>query len=238
MGGVAKTVGKAAGVLGSPLGLMSGSGMLGSTGMPLKGTLGSTLGGLKKNILGSSPSQTGTASLFSPQQQQLMNQLAKYGIEDLDVASNPMYQQGASALSDFLSPSQQQLEEQYQTQFVEPQMMQFQREILPDIEQRFANVGGTRSSALNQTLSAAAEELATKLASQRAQLISDQQQRKQQAIGQAFQYGVAPSEIALRTSQLGLQPSQIPIIDQGSQGILAPILNLASTYAITKGLIK
>lgn len=193
---------------------------------------------LSQIISGKPASQVGSASAYSPQQQQLMSSLTNFGMSNmsnLDIAQNPMYQSGASAIDEFLLPSQEDLENRYQTQFVEPQMLEFKRDIMPTIQQGYADIGGTRSSGLDLSLASAGQDLATKLASQRAALINEQQGRKQQAIGQAFQYGTAPAETTLRASQLGLQPSQMPIIDQGTPGILDKVLQALAILIQSRG---
>lgn len=187
------------------------------------------------SLFGSSPSMVGSASAYSPNQQQLIDAYTNYvynNMGNLDISENPLYQQGSSALSGIINATPDMLEERYRTQFVEPQMNQFQREIVPMIEQRFADVGGARSGGLNQVMAAAAEELATRLASQRAALMNEQETRRQQAIDQAFKYSAAPSEIELRAGQVGLQPSQIPIVDPGQQGILGQILGVIAGMAM------
>jgi len=187
-----------------------------------------------------SPSVTGYTSAYSPSQQALLSSLSNrayggLGTGAFDITQTPMYMQGSQALSSFLTPSKEDLESRYQTQFVEPSLATFRQQIIPGIEERFSEAGATRSSALNQALAAAARDLATNLSSQRAGLLSEQEARRQQAINQALQYGAAGPQTEMQLAQLGLQPYRTPIVQPGQQGLLQSLIpgmaNIGAAYA-------
>lgn len=189
----------------------------------------------KSTWLGSGPSQVGTTTGLSGEQQNLLNatlnQLIGGQLGQTDISQNPAFQQAVGSLGQFLQPDQEGLQRQFQTQFVDPSVQSFNQQVIPAIQSKFASQGAGRSSALNQTLAQAGENLQTQLSSQLAGLIGEQQGRQLQASGVLGQLANLPSQNALQLLQLGLQPSQIPIISQGSEGILGSLLGAIGTGA-------
>ena len=67
----------------------------------------------------------------------------------------------------FLRPSSgEEIQTEFQRSFVDPAMQTYQQQILPAIQQRYADVGASSSSALNQALAQSASDLSTGLGSQ------------------------------------------------------------------------
>lgn len=94
------------------------------------------------------------------------------GKEEFDISNNPEYQQALKQLhglsgyySDLMNPQGQ----AYQN-FKAPMMNEFQQEIMPQIGERFAGLGGLSSSGFQQTSARAGEDLSTRLAALRSGL--------------------------------------------------------------------
>lgn len=124
--------------------------------------------------------------------------------------------QAGEGYSQFLQPSPEDLQERFQTSIVDPTMLQFERQILPAIQQRFVDVNAGSSSALNQALSQSATDLGTMLGGQ----YQDFYNQETANVFQALQ----------GLGGLGSQQTFQPTVSQ-SQGILGPILQGLSTIA-------
>lgn len=186
-------------------------------------------------FFGKEGGQTGTTTGLSGQQENLLNatlqQLLGGQLGQTDISQSPGYQQAVSSLGQFLQPDQEGLQRQFQSQFVDPAMQTFQQQVIPGIEQRYSEAGAGRSSALNQSLAQAGQNLQTQLGSQLAGLIDQQQGRQLQAAGALGQLSNMPAQNAMQLLQLGLQPSRTPIISQGEGGILPGLLSAGGTIA-------
>lgn len=85
-------------------------------------------------------------------------------------------QSGEEGLQEFLSPYQN--KEAFE-QFSKPYMTQFEEQILPQLLERFAGMGGANSSGLAQTLGGAASGLQAQLAQLFSNLIGNYQTNRQ-----------------------------------------------------------
>jgi hypothetical protein len=147
-----------------------------------------------KTIMGSS----GNQSLLTKPQQQLQNQFFQYG------------PQAAEAFGQFVQPyDPAQFESLFQKAFVDPAMLQYERSVLPAIQQRFVDQGGGSSSALNQALAQSATDVSTMLGSQMGQFYQGQQANQLNAI----------NALLGLSNQRTFQPYQ-------QQGILGGLLGL------------
>lgn len=168
------------------------------------------------------PRKTGNVDLLNPSQRNLQNQIANlaassFGQIDPNLNNNPLYNQSMGALSSILQPqSQDQLNQAFQTSIGDPTMRQFNREVLPGIQQQFANLGAGRSSALNQALATASSDLSTNLGSLRQNFLQNQQQQQIGAAGQAGALSAMPLQQILSLLGPALQQSNQPLV-MGSQ---------------------
>lgn len=131
--------------------------------------------------------------LYSPEQQAYINQMlqgAQGGTQNVFDYINSILSNDPEAYADFEAPY----------------MQQFNEEIIPNILERFSGMGARSSSAVNQTLGKAGENLQMQLAAMRANL-------KNQAINQLMGYG-----------QQGLTQQTQPYVQQGMQGVASPLL--------------
>lgn len=116
------------------------------------------------------------------------------------------------AYRDFLQPESN-YEDLFQKSVVDPTMMQYQRQILPSIQERFMGGDTKASGALNQALAQSATDLSTVLGSQYANFYNQQQANKLSALG-----GLS--------GMAGQQTFQPVVAQQG--GILGPLLSVLS----------
>lgn len=107
---------------------------------------------------------------MTPQQQNYLNSI---------LGQNLGGAQGA--LGGLLQPFS---EEFFQETIAQPTQQNYERNILPALESRYAEAGAGSSSALNQALTQSAEDLNTTLAQQRLGLFQGQQQAQMGALGQ------------------------------------------------------
>lgn len=115
--------------------------------------------------------KSGNVSLLTKEQQKLQNQFLSQG------------PQAAEAFGQFLQPyDPAQFESLFQKAFVDPAMLQYERSVLPAIQQRFVDQGGGSSSALNQALAQSATDVSTMLGSQMGQFYQNQQGNQLNAI--------------------------------------------------------
>ncbi len=93
--------------------------------------------------------------------------------------------QAQETFGQFLQPqTPENMEAMFQKAYVDPAMRTFEQQVVPGIQQRFADVGAGSSSALNQALAQSASELSTSLGSQYGQMAQGQQQQQLQALSQ------------------------------------------------------
>ena len=104
----------------------------------------------------------------------------------------------------------------FQQTTIDPALQALQQQILPAIQQRFADANASSSSALNQALAQTATDLSTSLGSQFGQFAQGQQQLQQGARGQALPFLT--------------QPTFQPVLEQ-KQGILGPLIGAAGQAA-------
>lgn len=144
----------------------------------------------------------GNVDLLTPQQQQFLSSII--GGQTGNLAGGA-YQQ-------FLQPiTPESYESVFQKSVVDPAMMQYERSVLPALQQRFVDANAGSSSALNQALSQSASDLTTMLGQQYGQFYNQGQQNQLNALSQL--------------GGLGTQRTFEPIISQ-SQGIMGPLLGL------------
>lgn len=125
------------------------------------------------------------------------------------------------AYSQLLQPkSMEDYQQLFQQSFVDPAMQQFERKVIPSVQQSFVDANAGSSSALNQALAEAATDVTTNLGGQFGNFYTQQQQLQQQ--GQLGALGQLGGLAGQRTFE--------PVVSQ-QQGILGPILQaLASVY--------
>lgn len=111
-------------------------------------------------------------NLLTPQQQQYLSGTLSPQISEL---SSQAYQK-------FLQPDSS-YEDVFQKSILEPTMMDYQRQILPAIHERFLGGDEKESGALNQALAQSATDLSTALGGQRANLYGQQQSNRMNALG-------------------------------------------------------
>lgn len=100
---------------------------------------------------------------------------------------------------------------------VDPMMQQYQQRVLPEIQQRYSDVGAGSSSALNQALAASAGDLTTQLS---AQYLPYQQQQ------QANRMAAAGGLIGATTPTLQHQELMRSAYGQDLQGVLSALSGL------------
>ena len=151
-----------------------------------------------KTLMGGS-SHKKNISMLTPEQQQLYSQtLQGLGPDFLQSFQN------------FLQPmGQEEMDSVFQKAYVDPAMQTFEQQVVPGIQQRFADANASSSSALNQALAQSAGDLSTALGSQYGQFFQNQQGMQQNAINQF---------LPLLTGQ-----TFSPLIQQ-QQGILGPLV--------------
>lgn len=134
-------------------------------------------------------------------------------IGEYEFEKSPLFRKSTSYLDQLLSDSPQALE-----QFQRPYMRQYEQEIVPQIAERFAGIGGMSSSGFNQAMAQSGRELAENLASMREQLRSGASDR-------AIQASAMPAQQRLQILQtlLGTQ-AVAPTYTPGSPGILGGLM--------------
>jgi len=143
--------------------------------------------------------------LTPEQQQQLSGMLQGLGPQAMET------------FNQFLQPmGQEQMDDIFQKSYVDPAMQSYEQQVLPAIQQRFADANAGSSSALNQALGQSAQDLSTSLGSQYGQFFQNQQGMQQNALNQY---------LPLMTGQ-----TFSPLISQSS-GILGPLVGAAGQAA-------
>ena len=116
----------------------------------------------------------------------------------------------ADTYQEFLSP--QDMQQDFQTGIVDPMMQQYQQQMLPAIQQRFADAGAGSSSALNQALAASAQDMTTQMGGHYMNFLQQQQANRLGALS--------------GLSGLAGQRTFEPLIHQ-RKGILGPLIGAA-----------
>lgn len=141
-------------------------------------------------------------SMLTPEQQKLQSGLFKQLGPDF-----------LSTFQQFLQPmGQEQMDATFQKSYVDPAMQTLQQQILPAVQQRYADANAGSSSALNQALAQSAADVSTQLGSQYGQFQQNQQLQQLQALGLMQPY---------LTGQ-----TFTPLLQQ-QEGILGPLINAA-----------
>lgn len=126
-----------------------------------------------KTLMGSTQVK-GNVSMLTPEQQKLMSDaLGQLGPQFLESFSSLLQPMGEEQMQDI-----------FQTSYVEPAQQALQRDIIPGIQQSFADLNASGSSALNRALAQSATDLSTSLGSQYGQFVQGQQQQQLGALSQ------------------------------------------------------
>lgn len=131
-------------------------------------------------------------ALTGHQKKTLNELLSGSARRQFDLSKQPSFKQGQEYLGNLLSNKPGAFEA-----FEAPIKKQFYEEEVPQLAERFTKHDAQRSSAFNQAFARAGEDLSVKLAALRSGL-------QMQALPQALQFGLAPTQTALQGAQLGL----------------------------------
>lgn len=162
----------------------------------------------KGAIFGQDAQQVGTANLMTGEQSKMLKNALSSTKGDF-----------SKVLMELLGGGQGQggsFEDQFQKGVVDPTMQMYQQDILPSLEQRYADVGAGSSSALNQALIRSSDDLTNLLAGQRIGYQGQQQQLRQSAQNSALQ-----SILSL----MG-QKSFQPIVQGPTEGLIKPLIGV------------
>lgn len=151
----------------------------------------------------------GTANLMTGQQSNLLKQTLKTNGNDFSNLIQQLLGGGEVGSGSF--------EDQFQKGVVDPSLKTYNQDILPALEQRYADAGAGSSSALNQALMKSSEDLSSLLSGQRIGYQGQQQQMRQSAQNSALQ------------TILGLmgQKSFQPIVQGPTEGLIKPLIGTA-----------
>lgn len=128
-----------------------------------------------KTLFGGATHEGDIPLLTADQQQFLGGVLGTQGLS----------QNAGQSYNQFLQPyDPQQYQDVFNKSVVDPAMMNFNRQVLPAIQQRFVDANAGSSSALNQALAQGSADLTTSLGSQYGQFFQNQQQNQLNALGQ------------------------------------------------------
>jgi hypothetical protein len=139
----------------------------------------------------------------------------------------------------------QNFEDQFQRGVVDPSMQAYRQEILPELEQRYADVGGGSSSALNQALVKSSQDLSNILAGQRIGYQGQQQQyglQKAQLGQQATSLRQQGQQMRSAAQQVALQQimnlvgqrAYQPIVQGPQEGLIKPLISTAGTLGAAR----
>ena len=173
---------------------------IGSAFGPVSAGIGGLLGGLG-GLLGLGKGKSEKIKRFDPydqQQRAYLNQLLQ--------GAQSGNQNAMQYLNSILSN-----DEQAYNDFEAPEMQRFQQQTVPGIMERFSGMGAQSSSALNQTLGQAGQDLSLGLAQQRAGL---KQNALQQLLGMG-QQGLTPQHYYTKGGQQSLWGQLAPAASQG-----------------------
>ena len=185
------------GFSGGQLAGIAGAAGLGGSALGALGSSGS--GGLGRFFMGGQK-RLDDINLLTPGQQQFLSGA---------LGGPEMGQQAGAAYQQMLQPyDPKQYEDVFNRSIVDPAIQQYQRQILPSIQQRFVDANAGSSSALNQALTQSANDLTSQFGTQYGNFFQNQQQR---------QLGALQGLGGLATQQ-----TFAPQIEQ-SQGILGPL---------------
>jgi hypothetical protein len=175
-------------------------------------------GSLLEKLFGNSgKTKMGSISTQTPEQQQLLkNLIGSLGQAPQNISQNQTYQQGNTLLSQLLSGGPNEGLER-------PLMRQFSESTIPQIGEQFS--GSSGSSALNQALAKAAENLLGDIGTMRSQ-------NQISALGQVLPFAKAPSDDYRAGAQLALGQNAFQTTQQpGQQGFLGSVLGgIAPAY--------
>jgi len=145
--------------------------------------------------------------------------ILKPGIERPDMISQRKFEKMLEPSRDYYKGILGQQDDMagFEKGVVDPMMQQYQQRVLPEIQQRYSDVGAGSSSALNQALAASAGDLTTQLS---AQYLPYQQQQ------QAQRMAAAQGLIGATTPTLQHQELQRSAYGQDLQGILSALSGL------------
>lgn len=134
----------------------------------------------------------------------LLNQLSQQQLQSAgDITQNPLYQQSAEAIKGFLPGGQG-------ANAITAQANQnFQQNTIPSITNALGS-GAKSSSALNQALAGAGQNLNTSLAAQLAQMQLQAAGQGSQLAGQPFQQGLQGAGLGLGTSPFAYMQRATP----------------------------
>jgi len=130
----------------------------------------------------------------------LKNLRKPIGGKEYDITRSPQYQQALAQLDqlgsyygDLMNPEGQ----SYQN-YAAPEMRNFQQEIMPDIAEQFAGVGGLSSSGFQNAAAGAGASLQEKLAALRSGLQMQGAQGMANLSQQTMNYGMMPYEMKMK----------------------------------------
>lgn len=145
-------------------------------------------------------------SMLTPQQEQLFSQaLGNLGPEFLNAYQEMLRQKSPEEYQDI-----------FQQSYVNPALQTYSQQVVPAIQQRFADANASSSSALNQALAQSAGDLSTSLGSNYGNFLQNQQGRQMQALNSFSPYLT--------------QQTFTPRFQQ-QQGILGPLISAQGDIA-------
>jgi hypothetical protein len=109
------------------------------------------------------------------------------------------------------------MEEVFQRSYVDPAMKAYQTQFMPAVEQKYADMNTSSSSALNRALAQGASDLSVGLGGQYGQFYQNQQGRQQNAISQFLPLLTGQNF----TPMIQQNPGILPAILQGGGSYLA-----------------
>jgi len=170
-------------------------------------------------LVGTQAKQVGSTDLMTSEQKKfLAKTLNKLGPQSIDLFQDLLGGGNAQQLPGY--------EDQFQQGVVKPSLKTYQQEILPALEQRYADIGATSSSAFNQALQKSAEDLSDLLSGQRIAYQQGQQnfQLGQRQLSQQAQMGALQQVLGL----LG-QRQFSPIVQGPQRGLLGDVIGAGAS---------
>jgi len=142
--------------------------------------------------------------MLTPEQQKFLSGVLGPNIENAQQVFGQLLQPGGGS------------QEAFQKSVVDPTMLAYNQDLLPQLRQQFADQGASSSSALNNALARSARDLGTVLGGNYQQFQQGQQQNQLNALN--------------LLSGLGQQQTFTPLIRQ-NQGILGPLIQAGGSAA-------
>lgn len=139
-------------------------------------------------------------------QEKVSNQASSFAGQQFDlggIQNNPLYQQALQVLQGF-QPGGEGF-----TPISQEAQRRFQQETIPQITNAFGS-GSKSSSALNQALAGAGQNLNSSLASQQSQYSLDSIGKLLQALGIPFDQGIQAANVANQKDQFAFTPKSTP----------------------------